>query len=199
MPEWIPAQTYHYVPAMRPATQAPPAAAPGPGPGPAQPTYAYIHEYAQNGPIYTYGPAQDPIAYQGPAATGYYTLAGNNLTTTPADGYYTYLTDPPAPAPAAPAGPATHVAPPLPKDNVYWYGLTPEQVDAQNHTHAQRSGANNAYQLAPAAQADQEFWVRELDASYTLRKYWDINENLQPGYWTTVGTQRPYFVRQRTA
>jgi hypothetical protein len=89
-----------------------------------------------------------------------------------------------APAPASPK--ATHV---------HWYGSTRAEVDAQNaailKAHAKPT------QMAPyKPSADQQFWCRELDNSYTLRTAKDINDNLQPGVWQYGDEGYPFFIRQ---
>lgn len=53
---------------------------------------------------------------------------------------------------------------------------------------------NDAFQQDQ--QQGRQFWVREVDGSYTLRVARDIPENCQPGSWTNAASGYPYFVRE---
>ena len=54
------------------------------------------------------------------------------------------------------------------------------------------------HQFVPyKAEAEEQFWCRELDNSYTLHTMNDILNNLQPGVWQTGSSGYPYFVREK--
>lgn len=59
-------------------------------------------------------------------------------------------------------------------------------------------GMNMNTNLNEGAQqgGDRQFWVREVDGSYTLRDVRDIMENCQPGSWMGSVSGYPYFVRE---
>ena len=94
----------------------------------------------------------------------------------------------PEPAAVAPA-PAT----------IAWNGPTKAEVDARNYAMAEASGATKPRQLVPLnSSPTQQYYVRELDGSYTLRTAGDIHTNLTAGYWQYhPESGYPYYVVQK--
>ncbi|MCJ1473503.1 hypothetical protein MMC13_002154 [Lambiella insularis] len=85
---------------------------------------------------------------------------------------------------------------PKPKEHVYWYGSTREEVDAQNEA-IHRAHAKPIPLVPYKPSPDQQFYCRELDNSYSLRSPTDIEENCKPGYWQMGSEGYPYFIRQK--
>ncbi|MCJ1407347.1 hypothetical protein MMC19_001418 [Ptychographa xylographoides] len=91
--------------------------------------------------------------------------------------------------------PAPKVAEPKAHGNVYWYGSTKEEVAAQNHAiHKAHAKATPLVPYKPSA--EQQFWCREHDKSYTLRTMTDIESSCKPGRWEMGSEGYPYFIRQ---
>ncbi|KAI9767012.1 MAG: hypothetical protein M1840_005971 [Geoglossum simile] len=109
----------------------------------------------------------------------------------------------PAPASAPPVAPAVApiAAPPAVPANTHIYqGATRSQVDAYNASIAQANGANQPTMLTPyKAKPTQDWWVRELDGTWTLRNTNAIHNHLQPGYWCYGEGGVPCFVRTEKA
>ncbi|KAJ9365795.1 hypothetical protein DTO280E4_91 [Paecilomyces variotii] len=94
-------------------------------------------------------------------------------------------------------GPLAPPQPPTLEDgSTPWRGPTKKDVEEQNAKIAEKVGATKPAQLIPYEAADgQQWWVRELDGSFTLRTTNDIMENCQPGRWAYANAGYPYFVR----
>ena len=87
---------------------------------------------------------------------------------------------------------------PEPAKTNYWYGASKAEIDARNVCAAQVSGATKPMQLAPhGTSADQQFYVKEFDGSWTLRTTTDIMGSCQPGHWEYAQGGYPYFVRKK--
>ncbi|GAD93562.1 predicted protein [Paecilomyces variotii No. 5] len=100
--------------------------------------------------------------------------------------YYPSISSPPA-APQPPI---------LGDGSTPWRGPTKKEVEEQNAKIAGKVGVTKPAQLIPYEAADgQQWWVRELDGSFTLRTTNDIMENCQPGRWAYASAGYPYFVR----
>ncbi|KAH0547819.1 hypothetical protein FGG08_000076 [Glutinoglossum americanum] len=156
----------------------------------------------QDGPqVYTYKPNYDnpppqPPQTTLPAPTVQYQYAGQLLIplnqlapgATFAYPYAQFLAPIQTSAPPAASGAAA---------NSYIYqGATKSEVDTRNAAIAQAAGANQPTMLVPyKANATQEWWVRELDGTWTVRNTNTIQEALQPGYWCYGEGGVPYFVR----
>lgn len=88
------------------------------------------------------------------------------------------------------------LVPPRGDGSIPFLGPTKKEVEAQNAKIAEKVGATKPAQLIPyEAVNGQQWWVRELDGSFTLRTTNDIMENCQPGRWTYASAGYPYFVR----
>ncbi|KAI9783391.1 MAG: hypothetical protein M1839_003926 [Geoglossum umbratile] len=167
-------------------------------------------------PLAASGPAQAPAAQDGPQVFRYvpnydnpqpvppaaqpaiqYQYAGQLLIPLNqfAHGAYAYAPFI-APAQAIAPAPASGTS-----SNPYIYqGATKSQIDAQNAAIAQTNGANQPTMLVPyKAGATQDWWVRELDGTWTLRTTATIQEALQPGYWCYGEGGVPCFVRTEKA
>jgi hypothetical protein len=97
--------------------------------------------------------------------------------------------------------PAQAPAPAAAPNNTYVYqGATKSQINAQNASIAQASGSNQPTMLVPyKAKGTQDWWVRELDGTWTLRSTTTIQDALQPGYWCYGEGGVPCFVRTEKA
>lgn len=182
----------NYVPVF--PTAQPPGAHPQPGENerhsfkyiPAQPQQfgyvSYPYPYPQSQPLYHPAPTARPVYpshYQYP---------------TPISPYPPLQAGPYYQPPAIGAQPAFVYG-----EKTYehsWVGRTKAQVDEDNHKTAMRNGVWKPNELAPNKPADdQQFWVVELDGSYTLRNYAQIEE-LRPGEWRKdPNFGNAYFVR----
>jgi len=81
----------------------------------------------------------------------------------------------------------------------HWYGRTPAEVDEDNRRIAAREKVYEPNEMRPLnPRDDQQFWVRELDGTHTLRTYATIESALQPGKWhKDPNYGYAYFVRSR--
>ena len=84
---------------------------------------------------------------------------------------------------------------PEPVKTNYWYGASTAEVDKQNIEIAQATGVTKPVQLIPSA--DQQFYVKEFDGSWTLRTTTDIMGSCQPGQWAYAQGGYPFFVRKK--
>ncbi|MCJ1258001.1 hypothetical protein MMC24_005829 [Lignoscripta atroalba] len=174
---------------------------------------------------YTYVPANEKLSPQTPTQytyipaneqpdklpSTYYVYQGPNagrLTAAEHKPYYAYVQIEPAapvyfqpqpqmyyaPAPAPAPAPAS----PKPANHAYWHGSSKADVDQQNIAIAQATGATKPTQLVPyKPSAEQQWWCRELDATWTLRTTREIQEELQPGFWQYASPGGyPYFIRR---
>lgn len=100
---------------------------------------------------------------------------------------------------AAPA--ATYYAArpaPEPVKTNYWHGGSKTEVDMQKIEIAQATGVTKPVQLIPhGTSTDQQFYVKELDGSWTLRTTTDIMGSCQPGRWEYAQGGYPFFVRKK--
>ena len=86
----------------------------------------------------------------------------------------------------------------MPDTTVYpAYGATSGEILAQNIAIAEQTGANKPGTLAPfKPEAGQQYWVRELDGSWSLRTCNDCMNELQPGKWVQGANGATWFVRE---
>ncbi|KAI9860927.1 MAG: hypothetical protein M1813_005606 [Trichoglossum hirsutum] len=195
----IPYPTFVYQP---PVAVAPPAPA-------AAETFSPQVPPAQDGPkVYRYKPNYDHASPQPPPATlpapvaqptFQYQYAGQLLIpwtyANSGAAYYQYA---PFVAPTQTSAPA---APSGTQSNPFiWQGATKSEVDSRNAAIAQATGSNKPTMLVPyKASATQDWWVRELDGTWTLRNTNTIQEALQPGQWCYGDGGVPYFIRTEPA
>ncbi|KAI9822697.1 MAG: hypothetical protein M1827_000416 [Pycnora praestabilis] len=155
---------------------------------PPQPTPASNGDH-----IYTYKPAAPERAPAQPEYQylGYY--YGQQLQyQAPASAQYTYV--PPQYQPQA--QPVYYAQAPQQAQHHTWYGNTKAEIDAQNIQIAANTGTTQPTQLVPHdSDAAKQYWVRELDGDYTLRRCAEIMDELQPGYWNYSSSGYPYFIR----
>ncbi|MCJ1437619.1 hypothetical protein MMC27_007006 [Xylographa pallens] len=97
---------------------------------------------------------------------------------------YYYVEPAPAPKPATPK----------PDKHVYWYGSSRQEVDVQNHA-IYKAHAKPTPLVPYEPSAEEQFWVRELDGSWTLRTSKDVGDNCQPGYWQQGESGYHHFYR----
>lgn len=87
---------------------------------------------------------------------------------------------------------------PEPVKTNYWYGASKAEVDKRNIEAAHATGATKPVQLVPhGTSADQQFYVKELDGSWTLRTTTDIMGSCLPGHWEYAQGGYPFFVRKK--
>ncbi|KAH0565401.1 hypothetical protein GP486_001200 [Trichoglossum hirsutum] len=158
---------------------------------------------AQDTPqVYRYKPSYDHASPQPPPAqpTIQYQYAGQllipwnyaNSGAAYAYQFAPFITPVPTAAPAAPTG--------AQGNPLIWQGATKSEVDSRNAAIAQATGSNQPTMLVPyKASPTQDWWVRELDGSWTLRNTNTIQEALQPGQWCYGDGGVPYFVRTEPA
>ncbi|MCJ1287555.1 hypothetical protein MMC26_006907 [Xylographa opegraphella] len=101
---------------------------------------------------------------------------------------------PPTPKPPTPKPPTPKPPTPKPDKHVYWYGSSRQEVDVQNHA-IHKAHAKPTQMVPYEPSAEEQFWVRELDGSWTLRTAKDVGDNCQPGYWQEGESGYPLFIR----
>ncbi|MCJ1421901.1 hypothetical protein MMC32_008268 [Xylographa parallela] len=160
---------YTYVPAPKPKS-----------PEPKKASYYYNYHPPYAGRLtdsyppcfYTYGPvAHTPEPKTAPVCYTSYPQ-------------YYYVEPVPAPKPATPK----------PDKHVYWYGSSRKEVDVQNHA-IYKAHAKPTPLVPYEPSAEEQFWVRELDGSWTLRTSKDVGDNCQPGYWQQGESGYHHFYR----
>ncbi|KAF2203782.1 hypothetical protein GQ43DRAFT_239344 [Delitschia confertaspora ATCC 74209] len=76
------------------------------------------------------------------------------------------------------------------------YGQTAAEVQVNDRRLATQRGAYEAKPIKPVANPDDVFWCRERDGQWTLRPFYNIDNDLKPGRWT-MDAEKGYCVYHR--